>query len=202
MAESPTGAEERTAYLGLGSNLGDRRAMLRSAVAAIDAIPNVRVDPNGIASLYETAPIGGPSDQPPYLNTAIRIHTTLHPEALLDALQLVEAGLGRVRGERWGPRRIDIDILLVETVHPRPPAGGRDERHAAVMMQSASLTLPHPRLHDRRFVLEPLAEIAATVTHPTIGATIGVLAAEGGSPRTTGSVRRVQGQAWARFTPG
>lgn len=129
------------AYLGLGSNLGDRAALIGEALAGLRAWPAIRVA--NASSLYETAPWGDP-DQPDYLNAAVEIETVLSPLALLDACQEIERDLERVRGRRWGPRTIDIDILDYDGV------ARADER----------LTLPHPRLCERAFVLVPLAEIA------------------------------------------
>ncbi len=133
-------------FLGLGANLGDRRAALRAAAAALRAIlADVRV-----SALYETPPWGD-ADQPPFLNAALRGRTNLAPLDLLDQTQAIEARLGRVRSERrWGPRAIDIDILLYgsQTVaHPR-------------------LNIPHPRLRERAFVLRPLADLAPSRAIP------------------------------------
>lgn len=133
-------------FLGLGANLGDRRAALRAAVAELRAVlADVR-----ISALYETAPWGD-ADQPPFLNAALRGRTSLAPLELLDQTQAIEARLGRVRsGRRWGPRAIDIDILLYgsETVaHPR-------------------LAIPHPLIRERAFVLRPLADLAPSRAIP------------------------------------
>lgn len=128
-------------YVGIGSNLDDRRALIERAVERLDALPATRVTSR--AAVRETAPVGGPP-QPDYLNTAVELETALEPEALLSALQRIEQELGRVRSERWGPRAIDLDILIFG-----------DRR-----IDSPSLTVPHPRLTERRFVLEPLSELA------------------------------------------
>ena len=127
------------AYLGLGANLGDRLASLQRAVDLLDA-EGVRV----VASsrVWETEPVGGP-DQPDYLNAVVRVKTELEPMQLLAACQRVEGALGRVREMRWGPRTIDVDVLLV----------------GDVTMESPSLTLPHPRMLERAFVLLPLLEL-------------------------------------------
>lgn len=137
----PSHLPSRRAYLSLGSNLGDRDAALRMATARLDALPGTR----SIATsrIHETAP-WGKTDQPAFLNMALAIDTTLSPEALLAATQEIEHDLGRRRIEHWGPRVIDIDILAYEG----------EERH------TTALTLPHPYLTQRRFVLEPLDEIA------------------------------------------
>lgn len=128
-------------YLGLGSNLGDRRAQLEAAVAALPA--------HGVAvlassSTYDTDPVGEVLDQPPFLNACVRVETDLHPLGLLDACKAVEADLGRrPGGVRHAPRPIDIDVLLL---------GDRVEALARV-------TLPHPQVLARRFVLIPLLEL-------------------------------------------
>lgn len=128
------------AYLGLGSNLGDRRALLRAAEAHLGATPGVRVLAR--SSVYESEPVGA-ADQPWFLNQVLLIETTLDPHALLDAVQQVEAALGRTRAVRWGPRTIDIDVLLYDRT----------------VVVSPRLSLPHPELARRRFVLLPLAEL-------------------------------------------
>ena len=143
-----------TAYIGLGSNLGDRRAYLDRALAELGRRPGVEM--TRISSVYETAPVGGPAGQGPYLNASAELRTELTPEALLDVLLEVERGLGRVRAERDGPRTIDLDLLL----------------YGDVVRQDPRLTLPHPRLHQRLFVLQPLAEIAPGLVHPLLRRTI------------------------------
>jgi 2-amino-4-hydroxy-6-hydroxymethyldihydropteridine diphosphokinase len=128
-------------YLGLGSNIGDRRAHLTDAVAAL---PNRGVDVLASSSVYETEPVGPVLDQPEFLNACLRIETELEPEPLLDACKAVERELGRdPGGVRYGPRAIDIDVLLLD---------GR--RHT-----SDRLVLPHPEVTSRRFVLVPLLEL-------------------------------------------
>ncbi len=130
-----------TAYIALGSNLGDRWDYLNRAMAELRSRPGVEV--TRVSSIYETAPVGGPSGQGPYLNAAAELHTTLPPAILLQLLLDVESGLGRVRAERDGPRTIDLDLLLYDDMVRDDP----------------ELTLPHPRLHQRLFVLQPLAEM-------------------------------------------
>lgn len=129
------------AFLGLGSNIEDRLDHLQSAVDALADHPKIRVD--AVSSVYETDPVGGP-EQGPYLNLAVRVATLLSPRGLLAAGQDVEQRLGRVRRERWGPRTIDVDILLYgnATIHRR------------------RLEVPHPRLTERPFALVPLLEVA------------------------------------------
>ena len=147
-------------FVGLGCNLGDRRVNLDAAVSALNRRAGVRVV--RVSSYVETQPVGGPPGQRPYLNAAAELDTTLSPDALLDAMQEIESDLGRVRAQRWGPRTIDLDLLLF---------GDR-------VIQSERLTVPHPRMHERRFVLAPLAEIAPQAVHPTSGKTIAELLAE------------------------
>lgn len=129
-----------TAYLSLGSNLGDRLAMLAEAVRRLGT-QAVRV--TGVSSVYETAP-WGKTDQPAFLNLVVELETDLDPHSLLRHILAVEQSLGRVRLERWGPRTVDIDILLYD-----------DEQIA-----TPDLEIPHPRMADRAFVLVPLLEIA------------------------------------------
>jgi 2-amino-4-hydroxy-6-hydroxymethyldihydropteridine diphosphokinase len=130
----------RTGYLGLGSNVGDRRAHLQDAV---DALPAKDVTVLASSSVYETEPVGEVLDQPPFLNAAVAIETALEPEALLDACKAVERELGRKAGPRHGPRPIDVDVLLLG-----------HEPYA-----SERLSLPHREVTSRRFVLVPLLEL-------------------------------------------
>jgi 2-amino-4-hydroxy-6-hydroxymethyldihydropteridine diphosphokinase len=128
------------AYLGLGSNLGDRLTNLQAAVDALQDEPGLRVTAS--SRVWETAPVGGPP-QPDYLNAVIRVETDLSAQDLLDTARRVEARLGRVRTERWGARTIDVDILLF------------DEE----AIDESDLIVPHPRLSQRAFVLLPLLEL-------------------------------------------
>ncbi|PLX98188.1 MAG: 2-amino-4-hydroxy-6-hydroxymethyldihydropteridine diphosphokinase [Desulfuromonas sp.] len=139
-----------TAYLGLGSNLGDRLENLRGARKALRKNP--AVDISASAALYETAPMGGPERQPSYLNTVLKIRTTLTPERLLSLCLQIEKDFGRQRKERWGPRTLDIDILFFDTV----------------IRVDSDLVLPHPRLHERTFVLCPLVDLDPDIIHPVV----------------------------------
>jgi len=137
-------------FVGLGSNLGDRHDFLRRAVEALRAEPCVEV--LRASSLYETAPVGGPAGQGLYLNAVVELASTRSPSELLLACQRIEQRLGRRRTVRDGPRTIDLDLLL---------CGDR-------IIEEPDVTIPHPRLHLRRFVLEPLAELAADAVHPVL----------------------------------
>jgi 2-amino-4-hydroxy-6-hydroxymethyldihydropteridine diphosphokinase len=141
-------------HIGLGSNMGNRRGNLVAALELVGRLPGTTV--KQVSRFIETTPVGGPPGQEPFLNAAVEMETILRPHVLLDRLREIEAKLGRARGERWGPRPIDLDILLFG-----------DQR-----IDEPELTIPHPRMHFRRFVLEPLAEIAPEARHPA-GWTIG-----------------------------
>src|SRR5215213_9780317 len=141
-------AGERVGYLGLGSNVGDRRAQL---TAAIEALPTHGVRVLASSSTYETEPVGEILDQPDFLNACVRIATAHDPEALLDACKAVERGLGRAAGGvRHGPRPIDVDLLLL----------------GDLTFSSERLTLPHAQVTSRRFVLVPLLEVSPEVVLP------------------------------------
>jgi 2-amino-4-hydroxy-6-hydroxymethyldihydropteridine diphosphokinase len=134
--------EEVTAYLGLGSNEGDRLALLQDAVDLLSRHEGVRVTAS--SRVYATDPVGGPP-QEEYLNAVVRVETTREPYGLLDACREVENALGRERLERWGPRTIDVDVLTY---------GDR-------VIDEPDLQVPHPRMHERGFVLVPLLELVA-----------------------------------------
>jgi 2-amino-4-hydroxy-6-hydroxymethyldihydropteridine diphosphokinase len=162
MRTSNSGASVR-AYIGLGSNLGDRRRTIEEAVGLLRAHPAVEVV--STSTLRETEPWGS-VDQPRFLNGAVAVETTLEPRALLGVLLDVERRLGRVRDERWGPRTIDLDLLL----------------YGDAVVDEPGLTVPHPHLHERAFVLEPLHELAHTLVVPGHGTVAALLeAAEEGA---------------------
>jgi 3-oxoacyl-[acyl-carrier protein] reductase len=144
---------ETIAYIGLGSNLGERGALLDEAVARLRLCPGI--DVISVSSYYETDPIGGPAGQGKYLNAAACLLTTLDAPQLLGALQAIETELGRVRTERFGARTIDLDLLL----------------YGLAIVQTDGLLVPHPRMHERLFVLEPLMEIAPLAVHPVLQST-------------------------------
>ncbi len=145
------------AYVALGTNVGDRMAHMRRAFAELANLGVVAA----ISSFYDTAPVGY-DDQPRFLNAVCLLQTDLSPSDLLVALKRIEGRMGRTAtGIRNGPRVIDLDILLYD----------------AVVVKTAPLEIPHPRLHERAFVLRPLAELAPEVRHPVLGSTIRELAA-------------------------
>ena len=125
------------AFLGLGSNLGDRRRHLKEAVESLPGV--VAVSP-----VYETDPVGGPGGQDPYLNVVVELDTDLSPRDLLGVCHRLESAAGRVRSVRWGPRTLDVDILL----------------YGGFTSDDEELTVPHPRMWQRRFVVEPLRDLA------------------------------------------
>lgn len=141
------------AFLGLGSNLGDRVTLLRTAVAALDDV--VAVSP-----VYETEPVGGPDEQGAYLNLVVELDTPLDAWGLLDVCRRLEAEAGRVREARWGPRTLDVDVLWVD----------------GEIVDEPELEVPHPRMWERRFVLAPLADLAPDlVPGPLVEAAAGAV---------------------------
>jgi 2-amino-4-hydroxy-6-hydroxymethyldihydropteridine diphosphokinase len=160
---------EEQIYVAMGSNLGDRDAHLAAGLAALRATPGIEVV--AVSPLYETDPVG-PAPQGPYLNGAIELATTLIPDALLKRLLEIEISQGRTRGpDRNAPRTLDLDLLLY---------GNRK-------LAGPDLEVPHPRLAERPFVLEPLCDLAPDLIHPTLGETVEVLARR---VRDTEAVRR------------
>jgi 2-amino-4-hydroxy-6-hydroxymethyldihydropteridine diphosphokinase len=141
----------REAYVALGSNLGDSQRTLNQAIDALGALPFT--DVTARSRFYRTAP-WGVHDQPEFINAVVRLYTVLSPHQLLDALVAIEAAAGRVRdGERWGPRTLDLDLLHMD----------------GVTLDDPRLTLPHPRIGERAFVLAPLADIAPRLDLPGQG---------------------------------
>lgn len=145
-----------TAYIALGANLGDRRANLRKALDMLSA--RVDIDVVSVSDFIETEPVGGPAAQQKYINAAAMIRTTLVPRELLKTLLDVEKEIGRKRENeiRWGSRVCDLDLLLYEDL----------------IIDDEDLQVPHPRMHQRRFVLEPLCQIASEAVHPVLQRTI------------------------------
>lgn len=158
--------------LGLGSNLGDREAMLRAALAAISELPDTQVTAQ--SPIYETPPMG-PQDQGAYCNMAAKIETSLDASSLIEALQAIEIQLGRPAPEarrHWGPREIDIDVLLF----------------GAEVIDEPGLTVPHPGMQERWFVLKPLADISPELKHPVLERSIAELLAEVEQPASQGAL--------------
>lgn len=139
------------AYVALGSNLGDSRRQVLDAMDALDAVSGIGVQAR--SRLFRTPP-WGVLDQPPFINAVVLLETTLDPHALLDALLAIETSAGRIRdGERWGPRTLDLDLLHMH----------------GVTLDEPRLTLPHPRIAERAFVLLPLADVAPDLVLPGVG---------------------------------
>lgn len=144
-------------FIGLGSNVGERQLFLNAAAQALKSLPDTKVI--WYSSVYESDPYGN-TDQPKFLNAVGEIETSLDPPQLLDAIKEIEKQVGRTAAERWGPREIDLDILLYDGLV------FRDER----------VTVPHPEFEKRKFVLVPLREIAPDLVHPVSGMTVNELA--------------------------
>lgn len=146
-------SRRRVAALSLGANLGDRFGTLQSAIGMLARTPGV--DLMKASAFFLTEPVGV-ADQPEFVNCCVTVETTLSPEDLHDATRQIEDGLGRATRERWREREIDIDLLLM----------------GSLVIRSTDLVVPHPEMHRRRFVLEPLAEIAPEMVHPVRGLTV------------------------------
>ncbi len=143
--------QSERAYVGIGGNLDDPVCQVRRAFQALAALPASRCVAR--SPLYRTTPVGGPPGQPHYVNAVAALDTALDPDELLTALQEIENAQGRIRNVRWGPRTLDLDLLL----------------YGALIRDDPRLTLPHPRLHERAFVLYPLYDIAPTLRLPGRG---------------------------------
>ncbi len=163
------------AYLGLGANVGPRLLNLRLALRRLARVGRVEA----VSSLYESEPMGGPPGQPPFLNAACLLRTSLPPRELLAFLKGLEEELGRWPGPRWGPRPLDLDLLL----------------YGQLVVKEEGLEVPHPRLLERPFALVPLAEIAPRVRHPLLGRPMGQLAARA----HRGGLRLVLGPGWETY---
>ncbi len=137
------------AYVGLGSNLGDRAAYLLLGLSALSRLPKTHL--LRLSPVYETDPVGPP--QPPYLNMVAELETELSPKGLLAEMLRIEKALGRERRERWGPRTLDLDLLL----------------YGDLVLEEEGLSVPHPRLHERAFVLVPLLDLLPEGRHPLLG---------------------------------
>ena len=144
----PVVIEAATAYIGIGSNLSEPLQQVQHAVTALQQLPLTQV--LAVSPWYGSRPVGGPANQPDYVNGAACLHTSLTPHQLLDALQAIERQQQRVRSERWGARTLDLDLLLYN--------------HCCI--HDNRLTVPHPRMHQRAFVLAPLIDIAPQLTLP------------------------------------
>jgi 2-amino-4-hydroxy-6-hydroxymethyldihydropteridine diphosphokinase len=154
-----------TAYIGLGANTGDRGSNLYNALARLSQVPGVTI--RKVSRLIENPAIGGPEGAPPFLNGAAIVETTLGSHALMKALTDIEKDLGRNRRIKWEPRPIDLDLLL----------------YGDQIISSDDLMVPHPLMHERTFVLEPLAEIAPDAVHPTLQMSVGGLLENLRTPR-------------------
>ena len=149
----PKGGTGRQVFISLGSNLGDRLQYIQRAVETIKKIASTKI--RAVSSVYETEPVGK-KNQPEFLNAAAELDTTVEARQLFRTLKGIEQSLGRTRAERWGPREIDLDLLYYD----------------AEILADAELTVPHPEIHKRRFVLVPLAEIAGEFTDPAANKSI------------------------------
>lgn len=154
MAIPTDGQSPVNAYVALGANLGDRVTNLRRALGLMAKCPGI--DVMRVSSFFENPAVGGPADSPDFLNGAAEIHTTLPPRVLLNQLLEIEKQLNRIRSEKWSPRTIDLDLLL----------------YGSQIIDEPGLTVPHPLMHERRFVLEPLAELAPNAIHPVLNRSI------------------------------
>jgi 2-amino-4-hydroxy-6-hydroxymethyldihydropteridine diphosphokinase len=156
-----------TAYIALGSNLGDRAAMLRAAIGKLNAVAGTKVVK--VSRFLDNPAIGGPVDSPSFLNAAAEVETDLKAESFLKLLLSIEQSLGRFRQEKWGPRTIDLDLLLF----------------GDLVISTERLTVPHPLMHERDFVLRPLSEIAPNAMHPILQRSMHQLLLEKGTGKVS-----------------
>lgn len=164
----------KTAYIALGGNIGEVQACFIQAREELHALPKTRVTASSL--LYQTLPLG-PAGQADYLNAVLEIETDLQPPVLLDALQNIENNHGRLRGEHWGPRTLDLDIVAID----------------ALILDTKRLQLPHPHLQNRQFVLRPLCDIAPNWQHPRLGKSAALLLQE---LLATGEASLAKGIIW------
>jgi 2-amino-4-hydroxy-6-hydroxymethyldihydropteridine diphosphokinase len=150
-------------YIALGSNLGDRLDHLQNGAQLLEAHQGIRI--TGKSRIFETEPVGGPDNQGAYLNAVVRLESRFAARDLLDVLLETELQRGRVRSERWGPRTLDLDLLI----------------HGFETIDEPGLIVPHPRLHERAFVLEPLGDLAPDLEVPGLGLMVKSLQARVGS---------------------
>jgi 2-amino-4-hydroxy-6-hydroxymethyldihydropteridine diphosphokinase len=168
------------ALVAIGTNLGDRHANVAWALRGLQAVPRTRL--TGRSALYETAPVGGPDNQGPFLNAVVSIETKLSAAELLAALHAIERTCGREREVRWAARTLDLDLLAFgETVSDDP-----------------ALLLPHPRMHERRFVMVPVCDLAPAMRHPQLGLSMAELLAR--LPVEPGDLVMIAA-AWGELVP-
>ncbi len=147
------------ALVAIGSNLGDRQGNLAHALAGLRRLPGTTV--GGLSAIYETAPVGGPDNQGPFLNAAALLETDLPAAAVLASLHAIERTAGRERVIRWAARTLDLDLLI----------------HGDTLSDQPDLLLPHPRMHQRRFVMVPVCDLQPALQHPRLGLTMALLLA-------------------------
>jgi 2-amino-4-hydroxy-6-hydroxymethyldihydropteridine diphosphokinase len=170
-----------TCLIALGSNIGDRRSHLDAALAGLAAVAGLEI--TAVSPLYETAPVGGPGGQGAFLNAVVAGRTTLPPADLLAALHGIETARERRRVVHWGPRTLDLDLLI----------------HGDTLSDDPALALPHPRMHERRFVMVPAADVAPGLVHPVLGRRLADIAAA--LPVEEGDLR-VAASDWAALPEG
>ena len=172
---TPSAGQPVDVYLSLGANLGQPRRQLAAALGALESESGITI--GAVSDLYQSDAVGGPADQPKYLNAAVAIKTSLGPDALLQTTQAIERRLGRTRGEANAARTIDIDLLL----------------YGDLVIDSPRLKIPHPRMHERRFVLQPLSDITPHRVHPVTNLSVEDLLR---SLPDVPTVKRVLDPAW------